>query len=81
MFRPCDAVEAIECWELALQVEGPPSVLALTRQNLPQLRTGVDADNLCAAGAYEIAGPGGDGGCLDLRHRLGSLDRGRGRAS
>jgi transketolase len=34
-------------------------VLALTRQNLPQLRTGVDADNICAGGAYEIAGPGG----------------------
>ena len=52
-------------------------MLALTRQNLPQLRTGLDADNICAAGAYEIAGPGGPARCLDLRHRLGSLDRGR----
>jgi transketolase len=59
VFRPADAVEAIECWELALQAKDRPSVLALTRQNLPQLRTGVDADNICAGGAYEIAGPGG----------------------
>ena len=34
-------------------------MLALTRQNLPQLRNRFDADNICAGGAYEIAGPGG----------------------
>ncbi|HLH96994.1 MAG TPA: transketolase [Xanthobacteraceae bacterium] len=55
VFRPCDAVETIECWQLALEAHDRPSVLALTRQNLPQLRTGVDADNRCAGGAYEIA--------------------------
>jgi transketolase len=60
VFRPCDAVEAIECWELALRSKATPSVLALTRQNLPQLRTAYDADNLCAAGAYEIMGVEGD---------------------
>jgi transketolase len=60
VFRPCDAVEAIECWELALRSKGTPSVLALTRQNLPQLRTAYNADNLCAAGAYEIMGVEGD---------------------
>jgi len=59
VLRPCDAVEAVECWQLALQSKDRPSVLALTRQNLPQLRNRFDADNICAAGAYEIAGPGG----------------------
>ncbi len=77
VFRPADAVETLECWELALQAKDRPSVLALTRQNLPQLRTGIDADNICAGGAYEIAGPGRRCGCLDLRDRLGSLARGR----
>ena len=60
VFRPCDAVEAIECWELALRAKDSPSVLALTRQNLPQLRTGYDAENRCAAGAYEILPVEGD---------------------
>jgi transketolase len=60
VFRPCDAVEAIECWELALRAKDNPSVLALTRQNLPQLRTVYTADNLCAAGAYEILPVEGD---------------------
>jgi transketolase len=55
VFRPCDAVETVECWELALQNAHAPSVLALTRQNLPQLRLGYDNRNRCAAGAYEIA--------------------------
>jgi transketolase len=54
VFRPCDPVETAECWELALRAHGP-SVLALTRQNLPQLRTKLDSDNFCAHGAYEIA--------------------------
>ncbi len=60
VFRPCDAVEAIECWELALRSKDTPSVLALTRQNLPQLRKRYTAENLCAAGAYEIMGVDGD---------------------
>jgi transketolase len=55
VFRPCDAVETIECWQLALEARDRPSVLALTRQNLPQLRTDPGASNRCAAGAYEIA--------------------------
>ena len=59
VFRPCDAVETAECWELALQYAERPSVLALTRQNLPQLRNRFDADNICVLGAYEIAGPDG----------------------
>jgi transketolase len=59
VFRPCDAVETAECWQLALEAGDRPSVLALTRQNLPQLRNRLDADNICAQGAYEIAGPDG----------------------
>jgi transketolase len=55
VFRPCDAVETLECWQLALENSGGPSVLALTRQNLPQLRKEMVTRNLCAAGAYEIA--------------------------
>ncbi len=54
VFRPCDAVETAECWELALAARTQPSVLALTRQNLPQLRRAFEARNCCAAGAYEI---------------------------
>jgi transketolase len=53
VFRPCDAVETIECWQLALAHAGP-SVLALTRQNVPQLRLGHGEENRCAIGAYEI---------------------------
>jgi len=55
VFRPCDAVETAECWQLALQARERPSVLALTRQNLPQLSQNFLAGNRCAAGAYEIA--------------------------
>jgi len=59
VFRPCDAVETAECWELALRAKDRPSAMALTRQNLPQLRNRLDAENICAQGAYEIAGPDG----------------------
>jgi transketolase len=59
VFRPCDAVETLECWQLALEHKDGPSVLALTRQNLPQLRNSLDAENRCAAGAYEISAADG----------------------
>jgi transketolase len=59
VFRPCDTVETIECWQLALEAAHTPSVLALTRQNLPQLRKG-DAENRCAAGAYELVAADGE---------------------
>ena len=55
VFRPCDAVETVECWQLALEARETPSVLALTRQNLPQLRKTLDDANRCAAGGYEIS--------------------------
>jgi len=55
VFRPCDAVETVECWQLALEAKDRPSILALTRQNLTQLRRANDARNLCVGGAYEIS--------------------------
>jgi len=54
VFRPCDAVETAECWEMALRSKDRPSVLALTRQNVPQLSTDFAGKNRCARGAYEI---------------------------
>jgi len=52
VFRPADAVETAECWNLALESAETPSVLALTRQNLPQLRK--SGDMLSARGAYVL---------------------------
>ncbi len=53
LFRPCDAIEVAECWQLALARADGPSVLALSRQDLPMLRTSVDV-NLSAKGAYRL---------------------------
>jgi transketolase len=55
VFRPADAVETVECWQLALANKHRPSVLALTRQGLPQLSKDFLDQNRCAAGAYEIS--------------------------
>jgi transketolase len=55
VFRPCDTVETAEAWELALQSKETPSVLSLTRQGLPTLRTAHKAKNLSAQGAYVLA--------------------------
>ncbi|MEA3032919.1 MAG: transketolase [Sphingomonadales bacterium] len=55
VFRPADAVETAECWALALARAEGPSLLALTRQNLPQLRR-ERGDNLSARGAYRLRG-------------------------
>jgi len=60
VFRPCDAVEVAECWELALNRTNGPTVLALSRQNLPQLRTSVPSDNPCSHGAYELVAASGE---------------------
>jgi transketolase len=57
VFRPADAVETAECWALALERREGPSLLALTRQNLPQLRL-ERTENLCARGAYRLRGAG-----------------------
>ena len=77
VFRPCDTVETIECWQLALEAEAP-SVLALTRQNLPQLRLGHDEENRCAAGAYEIVPAERRALVSIFATGLGGFDRGRG---
>lgn len=55
VFRPADAVETAECWQIALNSTKTPSTLALTRQNLATVRTQHDDENLCAYGAYELA--------------------------
>src|SRR5690606_30071855 len=58
VFRPADIVETAECWELALRSKTRPSVLVLSRQNLPALGTGGE-DLASARGAYllrEVAG-------------------------
>jgi transketolase len=55
VFRPCDTVETAEAWELALQSKTTPSVLSLTRQGLPTLRTTHKTKNLSAQGAYILA--------------------------
>ena len=52
VFRPCDGIETAECWELAINNKTGPSVLVLTRQNLPTLRNDADRTNKTAKGAY-----------------------------
>ena len=54
-FRPCDAVEAAECWQLALENQTTPSILVLTRQKLKPARMTYSAKNLSSLGAYEVA--------------------------
>ena len=55
VFRPADGVETAECWELAVRPGDTPSILALTRQAVPNLRTAHVEENLCARGAYVLA--------------------------
>ena len=57
IFRPMDAVETAEAWELALTSKKTPSILALTRQNLPTYRTTHTPENLSAKGAYVLQEP------------------------
>ncbi len=60
VFRPADPVETAECWELALAAAQTPSILALTRQAVPALRTKPETENLSAKGAYVlVAAEGG----------------------
>jgi len=53
VFRPADAIETAECWQLALERRDGPSVLALSRQNVPPLR-GAETENLCRRGGYVL---------------------------
>ena len=54
VFRPADQTETLESWEVALRHKKSPSILALSRQNLPQARTTYSEENLVAKGAYEL---------------------------
>src|SRR4029453_7506513 len=55
VFGPADTVETAECWALALESRNRPSVIALSRQALPPVRTSHSADNLTARGGYVLA--------------------------
>jgi transketolase len=55
VFRPADSVETVECWQAALAARRSPSILVLTRQNLPAVRRSHVQENLSALGAYEIS--------------------------
>ena len=81
LFRPADAVEAAECWAVALNARTTPSVMALSRQKVPAVRCAPAEENLCAKGAYEIdaaSGPAkatlfGSGTELDIALRARTL--------
>lgn len=53
-FRPCDVVETAEAWQIAIETDNKPSILALTRQGLPLLRTSAK-ENLTAKGGYVLS--------------------------
>ncbi|RWA73773.1 transketolase [Mesorhizobium sp.] len=57
VFRPADIIETAECWELALKSEKRPSVLVLSRQNLPMLRQAHSDENRSSRGAYVLREP------------------------
>nr|WP_306004169.1 transketolase [Brevundimonas sp. C43] len=60
VFRPADTIEAMECWQVALQTKTAPSALALSRQKTPAVRTAAATENLSAKGAYEIKAANGE---------------------
>lgn len=55
VFRPADATETAECWQLALEDKSRPSIICLTRQGLAPVRTEYTEKNLSSYGAYEVA--------------------------
>ena len=57
VFRPADAQETAECWELAVLAKETPSILALSRQAVPNLRPAASTENLSAQGAYVMREP------------------------
>ena len=59
VMRPADSIECAECWDIALRSENTPTILVLTRQGLPLLRTAPGAENLTAKGAYVLIEPDG----------------------
>jgi len=65
VFRPADAIETAECWQLALTSATRPSVIALSRQGTPAVRREPDDENRCARGAYELR-PASGTACVTL---------------
>jgi transketolase len=59
VLRPADAVEAAECWQVALSRRTGPSSLIFARQPLQPVRSGEAGPNLSSRGAYVVAGPEG----------------------
>jgi len=59
VYRPADAMEVAECWELALMTKDRPSVLVLTRQGVPAVRLDFRDENICRKGAYELIAANG----------------------
>ncbi|MDO9587471.1 MAG: transketolase [Brevundimonas sp.] len=60
VFRPADTVEAMECWQAALEHKAAPSAMALSRQKTPAVRTVASDENLSARGAYELRAAKGE---------------------
>ncbi|MBT7511547.1 MAG: transketolase [Rhodospirillaceae bacterium] len=54
-YRPCDPIEAVECWALALADTAGPAGMVLSRQGVPTVRTTHTDENLSARGAYVLA--------------------------
>ena len=62
VFRPADAVEAAECWRLALEARATPSVIVASRQKSDAVRVDPSPENLSARGAYELRAADGEAG-------------------
>ena len=60
VYRPADAMETAECWQACLQTTKGPSMMVLSRQGLPTVRTTYTAENLCAKGGYILSDSTGD---------------------
>ena len=54
VFRPADTTETFECWEKALELKDTPSIIAVSRQKVNQVRKEFEVSNKCSSGAYEI---------------------------
>ncbi len=56
VLRPADGVETVECWQIALENQHRPSLIAFSRQDVTPVRTAHTSENMSARGAYEVAG-------------------------
>jgi transketolase len=60
VFRPADTMETAECWALAIESTTGPSIIALTRQGVEQVRTEYTDENVSSRGAYVLKASDGD---------------------